>query len=142
MPMRKLAAALLATALAVLCVILWQQKQAETAKLESLCQGSAGQALAHFQDYEANSDPADYTKGVAEFRSFMNAYLLLNDNSPNAEYTWCSMIYGNMAHSPESVQRSIHGLTEALEYFSRDWNDRNGFYLISVYCNSLTHGDS
>lgn len=128
--------------LLTLCIVFWQQKNAEIAKMESLCQCSAGQALEYFKEYETQGNDASYTKGVAEFRSFMNAYLYLNDNISNAEYTWCNIIYGDMVLYPERVQSNIRGLIEALEYLSKDYDNMNGFHLMNVYSNELTHASN
>ena len=126
--------------LVVLCFALWQQKNAEIAKMESLCEGSAGRALEYFKEYKSQGNDADYIKGVAEFRSFMTAYLYLNNNTANAEYTWCNAIYGYMVLHPEEVQGDVQGLIEALEYLSTDYDDMNGFHLINTYSNELTDG--
>ena len=128
--------------LVILCFVLWQQKNAEIAKMESLCECSAGQALEYFKKYEAQGKNSDYIKGVTEFRSFMNAYLYLNGNTSNAEYTWCNSIYGNMVLYPEKVQSNIRGLIEALEYLATDYDNVNGFHLINTYSNELTHGSN
>lgn len=71
----------------------------------------------------------------------MTAYLFLSDNVANAEYIWCNIVYGDMILHPEKVQNSIQGLIDALKYLSEDYDNPNGFNLISVYSNELTHGN-
>lgn len=127
--------------LAVLCIVLWQQKDAEHTKMGTLCQSSAGMALEDFSNYKASGKDSDYISGIAEFRSFMTAYLFLNDNVANAEYTWCNIVYGAMILNPEKVQNNMQGLIDALEYLSEDYDSPNGFNLISVCSNELTHGN-
>lgn len=127
--------------LTVLCVVLWQQKGAEHTKMENLCQSSAAMALENFINYKTSDNESDYVSGVAEFRSFMTAYLFLSDNNANAEYIWCNIVYGEMTLHPEKVQNNIQRLIDALKYLSKDYDNPNGFNLISVYSNELTHGN-
>ena len=133
-------AGVLIVLLAVLCVVLRQQKAAEHTKMENLCQSSAANALEDFINYKASGKESDYISGVAEFRSFMSAYLFLSDNVANAEYTWCSIVYGEMIMHPEKVQNNIQGLIDALKYLSEDYDNPNGFNLIFVYSNRLING--
>ena len=128
--------------LVILCVVFWQQKNAEIAQMTSLCECSAGRALEYFTQYETQGKNSDYIKGVAEFRTFMTAYLYLNGNTSNAEYSWCNSIYGNMVLYPEKVQSNVSGLIEALEYLAADYDNVNGFHLINTYSNELTHGSN
>lgn len=119
--------------LAILCVILWQQKETERAKLESLCESRAATALDEFTNYTETGEEFHYIRGVAEFRGFMTAYLFLHDNVGTPEYTFCSNLYGEMTLSPEKVQNKLQGIIEALEYLSKDYDDPNGFILINAY---------
>lgn len=137
--MKKYISGILIIILSVSCFMLWHRKNAEIEKMESLCQCSAGRALEYFQKYEADEKSSDYIKGVAEFRSFMTSYLYLNNNTSNAEYTWCSSVYGNMVLYPEKVQNNIRGLIEALQHLSTDYDSVNGFLLINTYSNELTY---
>lgn len=47
-------AGVLIVLLAVLCVVLWQQKGAEHTKMENLCQSSAAMALEDFINYKSS----------------------------------------------------------------------------------------
>ena len=119
--------------LAILCVVLWHQKEAERAKLESLCESRAAAALEEFTNYTETGEEFHYIRGVAEFRGFMTAYLFLHDNVGTPEYTFCSNLYGEMTLSPEKVQKKLHGIIEALEYLSKDYNDPYGFMQIHAH---------
>ena len=138
---RNFAIGALIIVLIFLCVVLWRQKGAEREKMVSLCEASATMALEDFTNYTVTGEKSYYISGVAEFRSFMTAYLFLNDNVGNAEYTWCNTVYGNMILYPEKVQANVQGIIDALEYLSKDYNDFNGFHLIHVYSNELAHGN-
>ena len=127
--------------LALLCIVLWRQKEVEREKMESLCECSAAMALEKFTSYSETGKESDYIGGVAEFRSFMTAYLFLNDNVGNAEYTWCNTVYGDMVLSPEKVQNDVQGLINALGYLSKGYDDPNGYLLIHAYSNELRHGN-
>lgn len=137
---RNFAIGTLIIVLIVLCGVLWRQKGVEREKMVSLCEASAVMALEKFTSYSETGEESDYIGGVAEFRSFMTAYLFLNDNVGNAEYTWCNTVYGDMLLHPEKVQADVQGLIDALEYLSKDYDDLNGFHLIHAYSNELTHG--
>ena len=67
--------------LIVFCVSLWQYKTFKNDKLEVMCKSSVNAALEHFEEYEANKEEADYIAGVAEFRTYMTAYLCLEDGA-------------------------------------------------------------
>ncbi len=127
--------------LAILCFALWQQKEAEHAKMERLCQGSAAMALEAFAAYQTSGEESDYLRGVSDFRSFMTAYLYLQDNVGDAEYTWCNIVYGEMILNPEKVRSNTQGLIDALGYLAEDYDDPNGFVQINTYSNELIHAE-
>ena len=102
-----------------------------------MCKSSVNAALEHFEKYETNKKESDYIAGVAEFRTYMTAYLCLEDGKGNAEYTWCNILYGDMILNPEKVKEHIPELADALEYLSEDYDHPNGFNLINVLNNQL-----
>ena len=128
--------------LVILVVGFWQQKSIEYKNLENLCQSSASMALENFSNYMANGEDSDYISGVADFRSFMNAYQALNDSSSNTEYIWCNSVYSDMLLHPEKVKSNIQGLIDALKHLAKDYDSPNGFNLINVYSNELTYSDN
>ena len=128
--------------LVIFAVAFWQQKSIERKTMETLCQSSASMALEDFSNYMANGEDSDYISGVANFRSFMNAYQALNDSGSNTEYIWCNSVYGDMLLHPEKVKSNIQGLIDALKHLAKDYNSPNGFNLINVYSNQLTYSDN
>lgn len=130
--------ALLIITLIVCCITFNLQKQAEHKRLELLCQTSVIAALENFEDFIANGNESSYICGVAEFRSFMTAYLFLNENVSTTEYIWCNTIYGKMTIDPQKVQLNIQGLVDALKYLAKDYTHPNGYHLLSVYINELS----
>ena len=140
--MKKAFGAVIAVAvlLAVLSGSLLSQRNAEHEKMEVLCQISAARALEEFRSYQKSQTDSDYLSGVAEFRSFMTAYLFLQDNVSNPEYLWCNTVYGDMVLHPERVQADMQGLVEGLEFLSQDYTSHNGFLRISNYAHQLTYG--
>ena len=117
--------------LIVFCVSLWQYKTFKNDKLEEMCQSSVNAALEHFEKYEANKGESEYIAGVAEFRTYMTAYLCLEDES-NTDYIWCNILYGDMILNPEKVKAHISELVDALEYLAEDYDHPNGFNLINA----------
>ena len=138
------AAGILIVFLAVLCIVLWQQKNAEIKKMESLCEYSASEALKYFSKYEAEGNYSDYVQGVAAYRSFLNAYLYLEDSTPNDDshttgYTICAVAYGFMLVSPKQVQGNVRGLIEALEYLSTDYDSSKGLMKIQSFTSGMDY---
>ena len=123
--------------LIVFCVSLWQYKSFKNDKLEVMCKSSINAALKHFEEYKANKGESDYIAGVAEFRTYMTAYLCIEDGKGNTEYTWCNILYGDMILNPEKVKEHIPELTDALEYLAEDYDHPNGFNLINAFNNQL-----
>ena len=120
------------------CVSLWQYKTFKNNKLEVMCKSSISDALEHFKEYETNRKDADYIAGVAEFRTYMTAYLCLKDVAGNTDYIWCNILYGDMILNPEKIKEHIDELVEALECFSDDYDNPNGFNLINAFNNQLS----
>lgn len=122
--------------LIVICVLLWQFRTSDNDKLEAMCKSSANTALARFKEYEIHQEESDYIAGVAEFRTYMTAYLSLQEES-NADYIWCNILYGDMILDPENVKAHISELVAALEYLAEDYDDPNGFNFINMLNNQL-----
>ena len=123
-----------------LCFSLWRQANHEHTRMVDLCQTSARQSLENFKEYSAKGDDYLYTYGVAEFRSFMDAYLYLNDNVGDTEYLYCNIIYGEMALNPEKVQANVQELIEALEILAEDYTNPNGYIRMNELGNLLRYG--
>lgn len=126
--------------LSVSCFVFWRQAGVERARMVDLCQTSAYQSLENFKEYSAKGDDYLYIYGVAEFRSFMDAYLYLNDNIGDPEYTYCNIVYGEMALNPEKVQANMQGVMEALAILAEDYTDPNGYIRLNELGNILRHG--
>ncbi len=75
--------------------------------------------------------------GVAEFRTYMTAYLCLLDGRSNTDYIWCNILYGDMILNPENAKAHMSELVAALEYLVEDYDHPNGFHLINALNNSL-----
>ena len=123
------------------CFLLWRQAKVEHSKMVDLCQTSVCQSLENFKKYSAKGEDYLYTYGVAEFRSFMDAYLYLNDNVSDTEYRYCNIIYGEMALNPERVQVQVNmqKLIEALEILAEDYTDPNGYIRLNELGNHLRY---
>ena len=107
--------------------------------MEDLCQSGVSQSMESFKEYAAKRDDYFYMDGVAEFKSFMNAYLCLNDNA--VEYTYCNIIYGEMTLNPDKIQANIQKLIEALTILSEDYTDPNGYIRMNEFGNLLRYGE-
>ena len=127
--------------LSAACFMFWRQANIERTRMVSLCQGSVCQSLENFKEYSAKGDDSLYIYGVAEFRSFMNAYLYLNDNPGDPEYLYCNIIYGEMVLNPEKVQANMQGVMEALSTLAEDYTDPNGYIRLNELGNLLRYGE-
>lgn len=122
--------------LLVVLANVWKALSFRTDKIEILCEASAYSALEHFEEYNSTANDSDYIAGVAEFRTYMRAYLILVGES-DTNYIWCNILYGDMTLHPEKVKAHIPELLEALDYLTEDYNHPNGFNLINALNNKL-----
>lgn len=127
--------------LSVSCFVFWRQARTEHVKMADLCQASICQSSESFKEYLVNGDDYLYTYGVAEFRSFMSAYLYLNDNSSDTEYLYCNVIYGDMALNPQKVQAKMQELVEALAILADDYTDPSGYIRLNELGNLFHHSE-
>lgn len=125
----------------VSCFAFWRQACIERTKMVDLCQGSVCRSLESFKEYSAKGDNYLYIYGVAEFRSFMDAYRYLNDNPNDPEYLYCNIIYGEMALNAEKVQANMQGVIEALAILAEDYTDPNGYIRLNELGNLLRYGE-
>lgn len=123
--------------LIAVCLSLWQYHTSQNEKLEVMCKSSVNAALEHFKEYEIRKEESDYIAGVAEFRTYMTAYLCLNEGESNTDYIWCNTLYGDMILNPEKVKAHISELLTALDYLAEDYGNPNGFNLINALNNKL-----
>lgn len=138
--MKKSTALILTFALlaAVFCG-LWLRERNDRSELESLAQISAAQALQDFESFAASGSSGDYLEGVANFKSFLHAWLMLSEETP-AEYTWFNSVYGFMILHPEQVQSHMEELLVAMRLLGGDFADPNAALRISELNNLLLHG--
>ena len=125
----------------VSCFVLWRQASIEHTRMVDLCQATVYQSLENFREYSAKGDDYLYIYGVAEFRSFMDAYLYLNNNTSDTEYLYCNIIYGEMALNPEKVQANMLELINAMEILAEDYTNPNGYIRLSELGNLLRYGE-
>ena len=123
--------------LLVLCVALWRHQALKGNILEAMCESSINAALEHFEEFNGSGNDSDYIAGVAEFRTYMTAYLCLADGTSDTNYIWCNTLYGDMTLHSEKVKAHTAALVEALEYLAEDYDHPNGFNLINALNNQL-----
>lgn len=139
--MKKLVGLAVVAVLSVACFVFWRQANIERNGMASLCQGSVYQSLENFQEYSVKGDAYLYVYGVAEFRSFMNAYYCLNDNPGDTDYLYCNIIYGEMVLNPEKVQENMQEVIGALAILAEDYTDPNGYIRLNELGNLLRYGE-
>lgn len=133
--------ACIATAIVILFVILYLSFSlyhiSKNDPLEAMCISSVNAALEHFKKYDTNKEESEYLSGVAEFRTYMTAYLCLKDGKSNTDYIWCNTLYGDMILNPDKVKAHTSELIAALYYLTEDYDHPNGFDLINSLNNLL-----
>ena len=118
--------------LLVLCASLFQYQWQKNDKLERMCCSSVDAALNCFEAYEISKDETVYTRGVAEFRAYMQTYFYLIDEDSVSGYLSCEKLFTEMTLHPENVKKHIPELVDALTYLAEDYKHHNGFDLIST----------
>lgn len=118
--------------LLVLCASLFQYQCQKNGKLERMCHSSVDAALNCFEAYAISNDETVYTRGVAEFRAYMQTYFYLIDEEGVSGYLSCEKLYTEMTLHPENVKKHIPELVDALTYLAEDYKHHNGFDLIST----------
>ena len=111
---------------------LWQCKSLEIAthKEETMCMDGAEAALLHFNEYQKSGKDSEYVAAVAEFRTFMTAYLCLGDKTDDEKYMLCAVLYEQMINNPDHIKTRIPELNVALDYLSEDYESEEGFGII------------
>ena len=141
--MNRRASAIIMAALLLLAVsffFLWQRQQPQPKEMVQLCQNSAAAALEDFHQFEQSGSEADYWSGVAEFKSFLNAFSYLREEKQQMEYLDCNQVYGVLLLNPEKAQQDLPLLLKALELLGRDYTDPNGYLRMNELKNQLIHG--
>ena len=142
--MKKRISLVLIVCLAVLALIfglLWQNARNNSDDVRMLAQSSAASAYAQFVEYQDKGYESSYWYGVAEFRSFEQAYHLLTENTQKASnYVFCNEVYGYLVLTPESGMAHISEIVEVMEILAQDVEDENGYIRMSELRNILEHG--
>lgn len=104
-----------------------------------LCVSGASGAAEDFREYIRTGSETAWWSAVAEYRVFMQAYHLIQDDA-TAEYTWCNSVYGFLLKGPERAGDQAAKLVRAMELLAENPESVNGFEIISRVNNELLHG--
>ena len=103
--MKKIALPVLTVCFALAALVfayLWYVEKSNDSDLKQLAQTSATDAYTQFSSYQTNGNDSDYWSGVASFRSFEQAYvLLLQGTNKETNYLICNDVYGSMISNPD-----------------------------------------
>lgn len=118
---------------------LWQRECRDRSELELLCRSAAHSALESFQTYRDVGDESDYWYGVADFRSFEQAfYLLTEDTVRQADYVFCNEVYSHMVLYPERARAHMDEVIEVFSLWAEDVYDPNGCLRMAELRNTLS----
>ena len=126
--------------IAVVFAGLWIHEQhGKTELMELLCESSVQQSYEHFTAYEQSEADEEYWYGVAEYNSFMKAYILLCDGTQQPNRIKLNKAYGSMVLKAENVQENMEQLLDALTLFSKDIHDPNAITRLTEFTNVIEH---
>lgn len=131
-----LAAVMLVAAVAAAGVV---NGNREPSDLWVLCASGAAAAAEDFREYIRTGSETAWWSAVAEYRVFMQAYHLIQDDV-SAEYTWCNSVYGFLLRGPDRAGDQAEELARAMELLAENPEDVNAFEIISRVNNELLHG--
>ena len=126
--------------IAVVFAGLWVRERSEKVQLmELLCENSVQQSYERFTAYEQGEADEDYWYGVAEYNSFMKAYILLCDGAQQSSRNELNRAYGSMVLNPENVQENMDQLLDALTMLSKDIYDPNAIMKLNEFNHAIEH---
>lgn len=111
------------TAAALVFCALWLSAARGESGLELLARSGANEAYTRFSDYRESDSDGDYYGGVAGFRVFQEAYVLLSDETDSTERLVLNDVYGGLLISPDLSEEDIDELTEIMRLLSENVRD-------------------
>lgn len=126
--------------IAVVFTGLWVHEKNEKVEwMELLCENSVQQSYEHFTAYEKGEADEDYWYGVAEYNSFVKAYILLCDDEQQSNRIELNRAYGNMVLKTGKVQENMEQLLAALKLLTEDIHDPNAIIRLNEFNNVIEH---
>ena len=125
---------------AVVFAGLWVREKSEKVQMmELLCENSVQQSYERFTAYEKIEADEDYWYGVAEYNSFMKAYILLCDGEQQSNRIELNRAYGSMVLKAEKVQENMDQLLDVLALISKDIYNPNAMLRLNEFNNAIEH---
>ncbi len=119
---------------------LWIAEKNDNDDVINLAQLEAQCAYESFARFEKTGEESAYLDGVASFKTYQQAYLLLvGEVTPEVNYF--NSVYGYMTLSPEKVKAQMPLLNEALALLSEDIFDPNGYLRLSSLFHALREAE-
>lgn len=125
----------------ILFFCLWQYERNDRSELMLLCVNAASTSKSLFDSYDRNGSDAYYWEGVAEFRRFMQTYIVMLDGDHGAEYSWFNILYGHMIYDREAVERYSKELRLTLALLCEDPLNSAAHDAVFRLNNLIKHGD-
>lgn len=120
---------------------LWQYEKNDSSQMLEFCSNAAYASRSSFGDYVEYGSDGSYWQGVAEFRRFMQSYVVLCGGDHGGEYTWFNILYGHMIYDQDRVEPYMEELRRCLRLLSEDPLDVNAHDEIHKLNNLIEHGD-
>ena len=120
---------------------LWVHEKNDLSDIEQLAQYGATESLAFFGEYRDTGDIGMYWSGVASFRSFENAFTLLNDyDEGDSDLAVCNAVFAQLLLHQEKFDACRDKLLETLSVLSIDVTDPRGMTLMYELRDLMEHG--
>ena len=123
----------------ILLLCLWRYEKSSEAKLEQLCVSCVYSAKEHFADYASYGSDAAYWSGVADFRGYMQSYLLLYGSG--GDYMECNELYGNLLYEKERVSLYLEELRKTMRLLYENIDGANAFLKMDRLNNLIQYGE-
>ena len=102
-----------------------------------MCESSIQQSYEHFSAYKKCAADEEYWYGVAEYYSFVKAYIQLCDGAQQPNHNALNRAYGNMVLRAENVQENMDSLLEALILLSENMYDLNAMIRLNEFNHAI-----
>ena len=121
--------------LTVIFCVLWQRALHDDSRVSDLARSGVQEARTRFSDFRTRGAETDYWGGVAAFRVFEEAHLLLSEDT--AEHIACSELYGSLLLHPEQAREHLPELQGILELLLKDMGDASAFVRMTELCREM-----
>lgn len=120
---------------------LWIREKNDRSDMEQFAAQAAYAAKDSFANFVHYGTEGYYWQGVAEYRRFMQTYLVLHDGVGSGEYAFLNELYAYLIWEPERVHPYMEELRRAMRLLNEDVYDYNAYLEIVKLNNLIQYGE-